>query len=253
MTLDGDELLGSLWRDGLALADAATRAGLDAPVPSCPEWSVADLVWHAGEVHDFWRTMVTEGWPEPSPYVQPDRPGDEQLVAWYRDGVQRTVEELRAAEPDAEVWTWAPRGSNVSWVVRRMAQETAVHRWDAEATAAARGDEPPPIDTALAADGIDEFFEHFTDNAAEGAAPVGGTVHLHCTDAEGEWLVSEPVAGGRLEVVAAHAKGDAAVRGTASDLLLLLWRRVDLDDVGRFEVFGDAAVAHRLVDRGALG
>jgi len=252
MSLDGDELIGSLWRDGLALADAATRAGLDTSVPSCPEWSVADLVWHVGEVHDFWRTMVTERWPEPSPYVQPGRPGDDQLVPWYRDGVQRTVEELRATEPDAEVWTWAPRGSNAAWVVRRMAQETAVHRWDAEA-AAAGGAAAPPVDAAIAVDGIDEFFEHFTDDGAEGAAPVGGTVHLHTTDAEGEWLVSEPVPGGRLEVVAEHAKGDAAVRGTASDLLLLLWRRVGLDDPGRFEVFGDADVARRLVARGALG
>ena len=96
-----------------------------------------------------------------------------------------------------------------------------------------------------AVDGVDEFLDHFTDTGAEGAEPVGGTVHLHCTDPSmpegaGEWLITEPVVGGRLEVTREHAKGDAAVRGTASDLVLALWRRRTLDETDRFEVFGDA-------------
>jgi hypothetical protein len=122
-----------------------------------------------------------------------------------------------------------------------------VHRWDAENAA---GD-APPIDAELAVDGIDEFFEHFCDTGAADAEAVGGTVHLHCTDADGEWLVTEPVVGGKLAVTREHAKGDAAVRGSASDLLLLLWRRVELDD-GAFELFGDADVARRLVARAPL-
>jgi uncharacterized protein (TIGR03083 family) len=249
VTFGWDEQLGALWRDGLALADAAERAGLDAPVPSCPGWTVSDLVWHTGEVHWFWRECVVVGWFDPSEYVEPHRPGDDVLLGWYRDGVQRAVEDFRAASPDAVVWTWAPRGGNAAWVVRRMAQETAVHRWDAEAAA---GGTPPPVEADLAVDGVDEFFEHFSDTAAAGAEAVGGTVHLHCTDTDGEWLVSEPVVGGMLEVERAHAKGDAAVRGAASDLLLLLWRRVGLDDAGRFEVFGDPDVARRLIARADL-
>ena len=251
MAFDRDAQLGALWRDGLALADAAERAGLDAPVGSCPGWTVADLVWHTGEVHLFWRTCVAERWSDPSAYVEPDRPLGDLLLPWYREGVQRSVEVLTAAAPDEPIWSWAPRGGTAAWIVRRMAQETAVHRWDAEA-AAAGGAAPPPIDTELAVDGVDEFFEHFSDTAAEGAAAVHGRVHLHATDADGEWLVSEPAVGGRLEVSREHAKGDAAVRGTASNLLLLLWRRVGLDDDGRFEVFGDAEVARRLVARADL-
>ncbi len=65
-------------------------------------------------------------------------------------------------------------------------------------------------------------------------------MHLHCTDVEGEWLVS---ADGRVEL--GHAKGDAALRGSASDLLLALFKRVPLDSV---EVVGDAAVARQFVD-----
>lgn len=243
-----DELLGALWRDGLALADAAEEAGLGAEVPSCPGWTVADLVWHTGEVHLFWRTAVAERWTDPSAYLEPERPLGDELVAWFREGVQRSVEVLQAADPLGAVWTWAPRGGTVAWVQRRMAQETAVHRWDAELAA---GD-PRPIEAALAADGVDEFLEHFTDAAVAGAEPLGGTVHLHATDGAGEWLVDEPVAGGPLEVRREHAKGDCAVRGPASDLLLALWRRVAVDDAGRFEVFGDADVARHLVARSDL-
>ena len=241
--MNRDDLLGAFWRDGLALADAAERAGLEADVPCCPGWTVADLVWHTGEVHVFWRTCVAEGWEDPSPYEEPERPLGDMLLPWYRDSVQRTLEVLSTTDPDQAVWTWAPHGRTAAWVVRRMAQETAVHRWDAEAAA---GD-PSPIDAELAVDGVDEFFELFTAGAAEGAADVGGTVHLHATDADGEWLVDTD-----MQVRREHAKGDAAVRGTASDLLLLLWRRVDLDDDGRFEVFGDAAVARQLVARSDL-
>ena len=250
MSFDRDAQLGALWRDGLALAEAAERAGLDAPVASCPEWDVADLVWHTGEVHYFFATCVREGWSDPSPYEEPDRPSGAELLAWFRDNVQRTVEVLRTTPGDAPAWTWAPRGGTAAWVLRRMAQETAVHRWDAEA--AASPDAPPPIDAEVAVDGVDEFLEHFSDNAAEGAAPIGGSVHLHAIDGDGEWLITEPTVGGRLECSKEHAKGDAAVRGSASDLLLLLWRCVGLDDEGRFEVFGDADVARRLVARADL-
>jgi uncharacterized protein (TIGR03083 family) len=246
--LTPDDHLGALWRDGLAMGLAAHTIGLDAPVPSCPGWDVGELLWHTGEVHWFWRTAVAERWQDPSSYVEPGRPGDDQLVAWFKNGVQDLVEVLRSADPGEPVWTWAPRGGTVAWVARRMAQETAVHRWDADSA----GGDPQPIEATLAVDGIDELFDHFSDAAAKGAAPVDGTVHLHCTDVDGEWLVSEPEVGGRLVVSREHAKGDAAVRATASDLLLALWRRAHLDDDSRFEVFGDRSVAQRLLARASL-
>jgi hypothetical protein len=68
-----------------------------------------------------------------------------------------------------------------------------------------------------------------------------GSVHLHCTDSEGEWLVHPD---GRVEAI--HAKGDAAIRGPASDLLLALYTRVPLSAV---EVIGDAGLAAELVAR----
>ena len=68
--------------------------------------------------------------------------------------------------------------------------------------------------------------------------PTNGTIHLHATDIDGEWLVT--LGPGGISHEHGHAKGDVALRGTASDLLLWCWNRVPVDD--RFEVFGDATL-----------
>jgi hypothetical protein len=72
----------------------------------------------------------------------------------------------------------------------------------------------------------------------------GRSVHLHATDAAGEWLIRFAPEG--LEVTTGHAAGDAAVRGPAGELLLWLWGRRPLSGL---EVFGapDAAEALRTV------
>jgi uncharacterized protein (TIGR03083 family) len=248
--MDDATFIGHLWEHGLGLADAAEAAGLDTPVRSCPGWSVADLVWHITEVQDFWNWVVAERAIDPSTYPEAQRPTADGLLTGCRRGVDTLVATLRDADPNDAVWSWAPGGNSVGWVVRRQAHEAAMHRWDAET--AAGNEWAIPAD--LAVEGIDEFFEFMAEPPAEGAAPLGGTVHLHCTDADGEWLVAEPEPGGPLTVTREHAKGDVAVRATASDLLLLLWRRVDLDTAAaRLELFGDAAVASRLLQRSDLG
>ena len=70
-------------------------------------------------------------------------------------------------------------------------------------------------------------------------------MHLHCTDADGEWTV-RPAADGGLTVARDHAKADAALRGDAHDLLMVLWRRSPLDSV---TVFGDVDLATAFVNR----
>ena len=68
-------------------------------------------------------------------------------------------------------------------------------------------------------------------------------MHLHCGDVPGEWTV-RPTDDGELHVTREHAKGDAAIRGGASDILLALWRRQPLTSV---DVVGDAEIAARFV------
>jgi len=118
-----------------------------------------------------------------------------------------------------------------------MAQETALHRWDAQAAA---GD-AEPVDAALAVDGIDEYFEVFLASqlAAKPVDGLHGSLHLHATDVDGEWWVA--LASDHFERRHEHAKADAAVRGPASCLLLWLWNRLP-DDAADLQAFGDAEV-----------
>ena len=84
------------------------------------------------------------------------------------------------------------------------------------------------LDPALAVDGIDEFLACFLANARERAAARRVSVHLHCTDereGDGEWTVRPATASG-VVVTRDHAKADAALRGEANDLLMVLWRRL---------------------------
>ena len=115
-----------------------------------------------------------------------------------------------------------------------------MHRWDAER---ATGD-PSSIDPSLAADGVDEILDVLGPTGASGrdGIDIGGSIHFHATDADGEWTLRTD--DGVIKVARGHAKGDAAVRGTASSLLLLLWRRIPPTD-DAFEVFGDQAVLDR--------
>jgi uncharacterized protein (TIGR03083 family) len=235
--VEPEDYVAALRREGARLADAAERVGLRAPVAACPGWTVADLVWHVGGVHDFWRRIVEQRAADRAEVKRTlTRPADGELVGWYRAGLERLAGVLDATDPAIPVWTWSPQ-KDAGFVRRRMAQETVVHRVDAELA----GGTVSPVDPALAVDGIDEFLEFFAPDRAEGAAPLDGSVHLHATDAEGEWLVT--AAGDQLRFSRGHAKGDAAVMGPAADLLLLLWRRGH----GPVEVMGDRAVLDRLL------
>ena len=232
-------------RDGFALAEAAEAAGPAAPIAGCPGWDVAELVWHVTEVHYFWAEIVAGGLQDPEMVPPLERPeGFPALLARYRAGVEHLAAVLATADPAAPVWTWA-RQKDAGFVIRHQAQETAAHCWDAE-HAAGRAF---TIEPELAADSIDEFLEHTAAWRREGAEPVAGTVHLCATDGSGEWTVAEDGAGD-LFVERGPAKGDTAVRATASDLLLLLYRRLE---PGAVETLGDAAVLGRFLARPDLG
>jgi uncharacterized protein (TIGR03083 family) len=206
---------------------------------------VAELVWHITGVHYFWAAIVAGRLLDPEAVPPLERPGGfPALLARYREGVEHLAGVLAAADPLTPVWTWA-RQKDAGFVIRHQAQETAVHRWDAEQAAGRQFS----IEPALAADCVDEFLDLTAVFRLEGAAPMRGSVHLHPTDTAGEWMVSEDHAGA-LVVEKAHGKGDAAMRGPASDLLLVLYRRLE---PGVLETFGDAGIIERFLARADLG
>jgi uncharacterized protein (TIGR03083 family) len=241
VVIDRAALLATLRDDAAGLLEAARRADPDARVPCCPAWSTSDLVWHIGNVHDFWAGVVRDGArPTPGRHVRPDDHG--ALLAFAAGGAAELQRVLAEADPAAPSWNWTGEDQTVAWVVRRMAHETAVHRVDAER--AAGGDHRIRAD--IAADGIDEYLaSHLAARRVDGDGaplPLAGSVHLHCTDADGEWTIT-PDDGG-FSIARDHAKADAALRGDANDLLLVLWRRLPLDAV---TVFGDSGLADDFV------
>lgn len=213
-------------------------------VPSTPDWSIADLVWHLGEVHWFWASVVERraSDPDEAEARKPPRPvAYSDLVSWGRSQLDRLLEALSGASDDVPVWTWALDESHhtVGFIRRHQVQETAVHRWDLQD--ASTTNDPDPIEARAASDSIDEFLAFTLPFGVNGSKPLRGTVHLHCTDIDGEWFVER-----HGTVDRNHATADVAVRGSASDLLLALYNRIDLETL---EVIGDESLARDLVLR----
>jgi uncharacterized protein (TIGR03083 family) len=234
-----DELLEAIRREGATLA-ATLSHDLTPEVPSCPGWSLETLANHCGRVHRWAtavvRTRATE---------RPDFPRRPPVVdhEWFEEGVQELAAALEEAGPEAPCWNFMNQPAEVRFWFRRQAHETSVHRWDAQNAVAPGGADP--IDVELALDGVDELLDVILPLGYQGD-DLGGTVHLHATDSpHGEWLIM--TTDGELLIGHDHQKGDAAVRATASDLLLWLWGRQALDSAP-YEVFGDAALAGRLRD-----
>jgi uncharacterized protein (TIGR03083 family) len=231
------EYVEAIRADGAALADAAGAAGLHERVPSCPLWSVADLLGHIGRIHRWVARLVAQRAIERGAHwSETDPPAEHELLAWFTGGATLLADALDEAGPDASVWSWTPDATSGFWA-RRQAQETSIHRYDAQLAAA----RPEPLAGSLAADGIDELFalSPYWPSTPR-ARGDGETVHLHCTDRDGEWLVKLLPDG--IAVTPEHAKGDVAVRGTASDLFLFLYGRVAPQEL---EVFGDADLLAR--------
>lgn len=240
--MDRGAHLAAIQHHGDLIASCADGS-MDAVVEACAPWRVADVVWHAGWVHHFWTELLVGAAPDPRGVRAISRPDDDALLDWYRGALGAAVRALGGAPADSSSWSWlGPVGRD--WVCRRVAHETLVHCWDVASAAGA----PLDVDAALASDGIDEFCVNFLPNARETALPIGGSVHIHCTDTDGEWLIA-PGDGLELVVTREHAKGACALRGPAAALLLVLWRRLPLESV---EVIGNELVAEKFVSRASL-
>ena len=189
-----------------------------------------------------WATTAAATATEPDREVFRSAPADDEgLGDWLRSGTAALVETLQHVDPAAPTWHLFPGVPLVAGIwPRRQAHEILVHRWDAEAAVGAT----TALDAELASDGIDEYFGVMLPRLLEREALSlpDSSLHVHCTDVAGEWLVQRG-SDGRLDVRREHAKGDAALRGPAAALLLRLWGRDDSG--GGIDVVGneDAAAA----------
>ncbi|MFJ3201208.1 maleylpyruvate isomerase N-terminal domain-containing protein [Streptomyces sp. NPDC086989] len=246
----------SHFRNETAAFERAVRRAIDdvgdTPVPlvpSCPGWSVADLVGHLGSVHRFVARILRERLSEAPDHTDPtiyDLPQDpavraawpklegvpnpgpvpQALTEWFAQGARRLEALFRELGPDVPVWTWSADSADRTsgfWL-RMQTIELAVHRWDAQSATGA----PEPVDAAIAADAVPHTFETmapFRRAAAGAPAGAGERYRFRRTDGPGSWTVTFS---GDLVQVEHGATGTVGVEaaGTASDLMLFLWRRI---------------------------
>lgn len=254
-----------LRREGALLADAAGRSGPGAPVPTCPEWAVRDLVHHTGGVHRWAATYVRDGLTEPmgaeaEQAVYGPMPEDADLVRWYREAYTRLTDALESADADLVCWTFFRARSPLAFWARRQAHETTIHRVDAESAA---GGGLSPIPSALAVDGVDELLGGFhTRRRSRVRTDQPRVLRIRAVDAEGRtggeaggqaggeavWSVYLSADAPRVTREADGA-ADCTLSGPADALYLALWNRGPRD---LLRVEGDPGLLDLWAERSAV-
>ena len=132
-----DELIAAV--DGAAenVAEEAERILLSDQVPTCPLWTVRDLLAHLGGAHRWATDIVSRRLRQDSteqeqaalmaPPADPD-----ELLPWFRAGAEKLIATLSEAPEDLQAFVFlkgAPPARQF-WA-RRQAHETTIHRVDA--------------------------------------------------------------------------------------------------------------------------
>ncbi len=253
--LEFPDYLDHIRRDSARFRDVLAACDPAALVPSCPDWTAADLLWHLTTVQHWWCAMIANR-PQSAQemgYVEPDRPeGYDALLSAYDETHTTFMTALESADPaePAHSWSGDPANHTVAFTYRRQAHEALIHRLDAELTAGT----VTPLDTALAADGVDEALDWMYGNLPAWGSfdPLPQHVEFRLTDTgESVWtrlgIFAGTAPGGEvyadekdMHVVPDPGRSaDVVVAGEAAALDAWLWKR--RDDAG-IDVTGDGTV-----------
>ncbi|MCB5907110.1 maleylpyruvate isomerase family mycothiol-dependent enzyme [Streptomyces pinistramenti] len=252
-----------LLAETAALRAILHKSDLSATVPTCPDWSLTDLVLHVGGAHRWAGALVAARATEnidmaTLPGIEgPADVTPDTLDAWLAEGVDETVRELRAAGPDAAVWTWSPVQRAGFWA-RRMTHETLIHRADAALTAGVDFAADPEV----AADCVEEWLQlcampALAERLAAKGEPLfgpGRSIHLHATDTSpelnAEWFLD--LSGDRLVHRRGHEKAAVALRGPLTEVLRVFYRRLPADSE-LVEIVGDRALLDLWLEYATFG
>jgi uncharacterized protein (TIGR03083 family) len=243
------------------LRELLKGADLSVIVPTCPDWTLAQLVRHIGGNLRSAELAVRTG----TAVVEPDKQvpevagpaGDdpETLDGWLAEGAARFAVTLRRAGPAAGAQVWLVQQSTAFWA-RRAVHDLVIHRADAAGTVGADYTVAPEV----AADAIDELLELISDPHVAASSPrlaelrgPGRSIHLHATDAEpglaAEWLIELGRDGFTWR--RGHERATVALRGPLVDVLRVFYRRLPADSE-RVEVVGEAALLDFWLERVSL-
>jgi uncharacterized protein (TIGR03083 family) len=240
-----DFWLGALRSDGPAFGAAVSTAAADTAVPTCPGWTVPDLVRHLGTFYAWARSHVVRGVTSAPEQrladAVPDVPAWPETIEWWTAEHASLVRRLDAVDPEMPAWNPMPQPKKAGYWFRRLAHDTAVHRWDAQFAVGA----VEPLEGKLATDGVSEVIDTMLPGGRrQGSTDRQGVVHLVAADVAQEWYVrlrGPGIAlldtGTLLDTDDHHTMAQAV--GTASDLMLALYGRVRFDVL---DVSGDATL-----------
>jgi uncharacterized protein (TIGR03083 family) len=208
--------------------------GLKEPVPSCPGWDVAEVVWHTAVVFEHKvRVMADNAWPDPWPPADFD---DKDELAFLREAKDDLFEEFSRHDIGEETTTFGS-DSTIGFWARRMALEAAVHRYDAELAHS----DPTPVADDLALDGVDEVLHvmlagPWWSERVDTRHPVDAVVAVRAADRVWSCDLRQ-----RSVTVSDRADGAAAatVQGEPEHVFLWLWGRKP-DSV--VQTSGDASI-----------
>jgi len=245
--LSFSDMLALIEDRSAALREASAQAGFATQVPGCPDWTVADLITHLGQVHLFWAAVVAAGAAEdpPADDVIGDREPHGELLSWSADATARLVAELREAGPDRLCWTWweeASMAPNTSAAIaRHQVQEAGVHAFDAQQAAG----HALPLPPALAADGVQEFIT--VELPTNGPWPYEPAAVILETGPGGSWLLDLGTPG--IHVLAGdehgNAKPSATITADPSDMVLAFYHR---ETARPLQIDGDTELVPQLLN-----
>lgn len=228
---DHGEGIGEAWT---VLREHAHRAGPGAAVPSCPGWTVRDLVAHQGMVHRWTAGVLRGERVDGDAAVQQGLTVADQL-GWLDEGVTELLQALVDTPADAERWFLLPHEgpAREAWA-RRQSHETTVHAVDA--MTASLGRPPTARETwlrpARAADGVDELVTGFLARPKAALRTDEPTaVLVETTDTGHAWTLVLGPDDPPVPRRGATTTSDVTVRGPAVDLFLTLWNRATPDTV----------------------
>ncbi|MEV0716883.1 maleylpyruvate isomerase family mycothiol-dependent enzyme [Asanoa sp. NPDC050611] len=251
--MDTSAYLNSVVEQTSTFADWVDGRDASTPVPTCPKWTLTELVDHLGATQRMVTMLVNERLAEPSRAFAAYVPGptdSTQWRAWLTDGAAAAKQAFESVADDAQVWDPAGGAAGVPFWSRRLFGEASVHRADAAGALGTRYELAPELAVAAIEDWLDTmtsrgYWENRPD-FAEGMRGNGQTLHFHASDAPGEWVARrEP---DKVVLERTHTKADVAVRGPAADLLLVLSRRRPIDAAPTLEVHGDRALFDRWIE-----
>lgn len=212
MSLSFEDFLAHTAANAVAFDAAIASAAPEGRVPPCPDWATPDLRFHLAGVLAFWHGQLRPEAFAAEPYMF------DSAAVGAASSVTSIAETLcailSAVGPDVPCWNWSGSNPTSAWVARRMAQETAVHRVDAQQI---DGAVAGAIDHELS---VDELMDVFV--AAPAAMAVGDAPVLEvAVEAQRRWVIELGAEGVRRTERAPGTR----LSGSGSGVLLALWGR----------------------------